>query len=141
MQIRELRSDHRNASVDTHGCPLSHMPLLSRPAGEKVDARPGAEILAAAREADALGARVWPGDRSILITVARVWAALSAWEKVKLISFLLYGGLNAPDAEEMRILIEKSKEMDAQAEVRAPTRRAACTKRELFLHVGWLTGA
>lgn len=47
----------------------------------------------ALREAHAIGAQVVLGDRLLSITLARVWAALGMWEKVKLTGSLLWTGL------------------------------------------------
>ena len=81
---------------------------------------PGAEFRAAALEADAMDAMICLGDRPVHITIARVWAALSAWEKVKFIFMMIHSGFSVPDAEEMRKLIEELKETDALTEVRPP---------------------
>jgi pheromone shutdown protein TraB len=47
----------------------------------------------ALREAHAIGAHVVLGDRSLAVTLARVWHALSLWEKFKLTGTLLWTGL------------------------------------------------
>ena len=49
------------------------------------------------------------GDRLLHITLARVWAALSAWEKVKLIWTLVHTGLSMPDKEELKEELETMK--------------------------------
>ena len=79
---------------------------------------PGAEFRAAATEAAALDAAVCLGDRPVHITIARVWAALSPWHKVKFICTMLHSGLSMPDAEELRRMIEELKETDALTQVR-----------------------
>jgi pheromone shutdown protein TraB len=53
----------------------------------------GEEFRVALREAHAIGAQVVLGDRLLSITLARVWAALGMWEKVKLTGSLLWTGL------------------------------------------------
>ncbi len=52
------------------------------------------------------------------VTLARVWAALSLWSRVRLLWSVLGTGIFMPDAEEMRDLIEGLKEADVMTEVR-----------------------
>ena len=40
-----------------------------------------------------VGAKVMLGDRSVRITLARCWASLSRWARVRFICSLLWGGL------------------------------------------------
>ena len=61
--------------------------------GKHLDVMPGEEFRVALREAHALGAHVVLGDRPLTITLARVWHALSLWEKLKLTGTLLWTGL------------------------------------------------
>ncbi|KAI3429519.1 hypothetical protein D9Q98_005608 [Chlorella vulgaris] len=84
--------------------------------GSHLDVMPGEEFRVALREAHAIGAQVVLGDRLLSITLARVWAALGMWEKVKLTGSLLWTGLSLLDSEEMRLEIEKMKETDALTE-------------------------
>lgn len=89
--------------------------LLAR-VGSGLDVMPGEEFRVAVKEAQAVGACVVLGDRPLKITLARVWAALSAWEKLKLTGSLLWTGLNMIDADELRSEIEKMKESDVLTE-------------------------
>ncbi|EFN60022.1 hypothetical protein CHLNCDRAFT_59535 [Chlorella variabilis] len=84
--------------------------------GKHLDVMPGEEFRVALREAHALGAHVVLGDRPLTITLARVWHALSLWEKLKLTGTLLWTGLSLLDTEEMRQEIEKMKETDVLTE-------------------------
>ena len=52
------------------------------------------------------------GDRPLTVTLARLWGALSLWEKLKLSGQLLWTGLSLLEGEEMRAEIEKMKETD-----------------------------
>lgn len=52
------------------------------------------------------------------VTLARVWAALSLWSRVRLLWSVLGTGIFMPDPEEMRDLIEGLKEADVMTEVR-----------------------
>lgn len=49
------------------------------------------------------------GDRPMSITLARVWSALSAWDKTRILGSLLYMGLRPMDSESMRTEIESMK--------------------------------
>lgn len=79
---------------------------------------PGAEFRAAAEAAQEVDAAVCLGDRPVNITIARVWAALSPWHKLKFLCTLLWTGLSMPDAEELRRMFEELKETDALTQVR-----------------------
>lgn len=52
----------------------------------------GQEFRVALENAKAVGARYVLGDRPISITMARMWAALSRWEKARLLASLLWTG-------------------------------------------------
>ncbi|KAL4427745.1 hypothetical protein ABPG75_001834 [Micractinium tetrahymenae] len=84
--------------------------------GAQLDVLPGEEFRVALREAHAIGAQVVLGDRSLAVTLARVWHALSLWEKLKLTGTLLWTGLSMLNEEEMRAEIEKMKESDVLTE-------------------------
>jgi pheromone shutdown-related protein TraB len=60
-----------------------------RKMGQKLGVRPGAELLAAVRKAEQLGARVVLADRDIQATLKRTWHNLSFWNKAKLASSLM----------------------------------------------------
>ena len=49
------------------------------------------------------------GDRRLHITVARVWGNLSYWDKLRLVSTLLYTGILPASKEEMTKEMEKMK--------------------------------
>ena len=78
---------------------------------------PGAEFRAAAVAAEAVGASVLLGDRPVDITIARVWAALSTWHKVKFVYTLLRSGFERSETEELKKLIEELKDTDMLTEV------------------------
>ena len=54
------------------------------------------------------------GDRNLHITLARVWAALSSWEKMRLIWTLIHTGINMPSKEEIAEELEAMKVAAAQ---------------------------
>jgi pheromone shutdown-related protein TraB len=67
-----------------------------RKMGEKLGVKPGAELLAAVKTAEKVGAHLVLADRDIQATLKRTWANLSFWDKVK-----ITGGLvEAPFASE-----------------------------------------
>ena len=46
-----------------------------------------------------IGAKIALGDRLVSITIARTWAALSLWQKLKFIGEMLWVGLLVPGKE------------------------------------------
>jgi len=55
--------------------------------------------------------------QSAQITIARVWAALSFFQKAKFMFYLAHSGLFMPGAEELREMTEELKEADALTKV------------------------
>lgn len=80
----------------------------------------GEDMRTAAEEAAKLGAPIVLGDRPIGITLARAWAGLSSWQKVKLGYELLkvsFSSIKAEDIESLKnqdILTEMIKELSKQ---------------------------
>ena len=64
------------------------------------------------------------GDRLLHITLARVWAALSSWEKVKLVWTLVHTGLSMPDKKQL------AEELEAM--------KVTCTQMYSCSCAGWL---
>lgn len=89
--------------------------LLAR-VGNDLDVSPGEEFRVAAQEARKLGVNLVLGDRPLSITLSRLWAALSLWEKCRLLGTLLWTGLSMLDSEEMKSEIEKMKDSDVLTE-------------------------
>lgn len=89
--------------------------LLAR-VGTNLEVLPGEEFRVAVREAQSINAGVVLGDRPLSMTLARVWAALSTWEKWKLSAHLLWTGINLLDTDQMKKEIEGMKESDALTE-------------------------
>lgn len=73
-----------------------------RKLGEKLGVRPGAELLAAVKSAEAVGAHVVLADRDIQATLKRTWANLGFWDRVN-----ITGGLVAAPFETEEIDAEK----------------------------------
>jgi pheromone shutdown protein TraB len=54
---------------------------------------------------------------SVQVTLARVWAALGLWSRMRLLWSVIGTGIFMPDADEMRDMIEGLKEADVMTEV------------------------
>lgn len=67
------------------------------------------------------------GDRPVQITLVRTWAALSLWQKVKLVFSLVYSGINVPDAEELAQMVEELKARHTPPAPHPPC--SACQRR------------
>lgn len=59
--------------------------------GDKLGVKPGAELVAAVKSAEAVGAVVVLADRDIQATLKRTWHAISFWNKAKLLGSLIAG--------------------------------------------------
>jgi pheromone shutdown-related protein TraB len=57
--------------------------------GERLGVRPGAELLAAVKKAEEVGAQVELIDRDIHVTLKRTWANLGFWTKMRLLNELI----------------------------------------------------
>lgn len=81
--------------------------------GDALEVMPGEEFRVAVHEASKVDAKMMFGDRLLHITLARVWAALSTWEKMKLVWTLVHTGVSMPDKDELKEELESMKETDA----------------------------
>ncbi len=57
--------------------------------GDELGVKPGSELLAAARKAEEVGARVELIDRDIHVTLKRTWANLGFWQKNRLLAAII----------------------------------------------------
>jgi len=78
--------------------------------GEKLGVQPGAEMLEAIKLADNAGASLVLADRSIEVTLKRVWRYLGFWDKLKLFTGVFIGLFETEELDEE--LIEKIKKQD-----------------------------
>lgn len=92
-----------------------------RKMGQKLGVRPGAELLAAVRKAEQVGARVVLADRDIQSTLKRTWHNLSLWNKSKLASSLVAAPFAIEEITEEQV--EKLKERDAISDMMAELAR------------------
>ena len=97
-----------------------------------VDGCTGAEQQAAAHAAIKRGCLMVLGDRPIDITLKRAWAALSLWEKLKLIGLVTYALTTGQrvSAEE----IEQIKNSDMMSEMMAEMARSFPAALETIVH-------
>jgi pheromone shutdown-related protein TraB len=65
---------------------------MQKKIGEEMGVRPGAEMLSAIEEAEAIGAKVALIDRDIQVTLQRFWGKMSFLEKIRMLGSLV-GGL------------------------------------------------
>lgn len=86
-----------------------------RKIGERMGVKPGAELLAAVRAAESVGARLVLADRDIQATLKRTWHRLGFWNKSKLISGLLAAPFSLDEMEEEQI--EALKDRDTISEM------------------------
>ncbi len=83
--------------------------------GERMGVKPGAELLAAVRSAEAVGATLVLADRDIQATLKRTWHRLGFWDKSKLVSGLLAAPFSMEEMEEEQI--EALKDRDTISEM------------------------
>lgn len=77
--------------------------------GSELGVLPGTELLEATRVADELSIPVSLCDRDVRVTLRRVWASLSLWNKAKLLSVVAISVFERPelDEEELRRIREQ----------------------------------
>ncbi|MCA9646826.1 MAG: TraB family protein [Myxococcales bacterium] len=91
---------------------LSSLVLSSyqRRMGDKLGVKPGAELHAAVREADALGAHLVLADRDIQATLKRTWGNLSFFNKLKVLAAMNAAFFGSAEIDEEQI--EELKDRD-----------------------------
>lgn len=70
---------------------LSNLLLASfqKRIANKLDIKPGAEIIQAIESGEAAGSEIYLADRDIRVTMSRTWRAMGLWGKLKLVSQVL----------------------------------------------------
>jgi pheromone shutdown-related protein TraB len=106
--------------------------------GVALGVKPGAELLEAARAAEALGIPVSLCDRDVRVTLRRAWASLSLWKKSLLVSTLLASAFERPelsedDLRELRRQDVLSRMMSELAESLPTLKRVLIDERDAFL--------
>jgi len=66
---------------------LSNLLLASfqKRIAEKLDIKPGEEMIQAIESGEAVGAKIYLADRDIRITLSRTWRAMRLWDKLKIL--------------------------------------------------------
>ena len=75
------------------------MSAYQRRLGAKLGIDPGAELLAGAREAEAVGAEVELVDRDIQTTLKRTWANVGFWKRAELLSAVVGATFSSENVE------------------------------------------
>ncbi len=88
---------------------LSNLILASfqKRIADRMDIKPGQEMITAVEAAEAAGAQVWLADRDIRVTLSRTWRSMGLWDKIKLLYQLLMSlgevdDLSQEDIERMK---------------------------------------
>ena len=88
---------------------LSNLILASfqKRIADRMDIKPGQEMITAVEAAEAAGAQVWLADRDIRVTLSRTWRSMGLWDKGKLLFQLLLSlgevdDLSREDIERMK---------------------------------------
>jgi len=91
---------------------LSNLLLASfqKRIAEKLDIKPGEEMIQAIESGEAVGAKIYLADRDIRITLSRTWRAMRLWDKLKILFQLVlsFGQLDEITEQD----IEKMKQED-----------------------------
>lgn len=91
---------------------LSNLLLASfqKRIAEKLDVRPGEEMIAAIESGEDIGARIHLADRDIRVTLSRVWRMMGFWDKCKILLQMVmsFGDISDISQED----IEKMKQQD-----------------------------
>ena len=74
---------------------------------QKLDIRPGQEMIQAIDSAEAVGASIHLADRDIRTTLARAWRIMKLWDKIKLVGQLIFSigktdDITAEQVEQMK---------------------------------------
>jgi len=106
--------------------------------GAQLGVKPGAELMAAVKKAEEIGAEVALVDRDIHATLKRTWASLKFFDKIKLIGAIVASLVSREEmaAEEIEKLKEKdqlSEMMKEFAEVMPAVQRPLIDERDQFL--------
>jgi pheromone shutdown-related protein TraB len=84
---------------------LSNLLLASfqKRIANKLDIKPGAEIIQAIESGEATGSEIYLADREIRITMSRTWRIMSMWDKIKLVAQVLMSAGEIDDVTEKEI--------------------------------------
>jgi len=98
---------------------------------QKLDVKPGAEMIAAIETAEKVGAQVHLADRDIRITLSRTWRVMSLWDKLKILFQVI---LSAGEIDEISEKdIEKMKQEDMLETLLADVKKALPALRDIVI--------
>ncbi|MDO9566723.1 MAG: TraB/GumN family protein [Candidatus Desulfaltia sp.] len=98
---------------------------------QKLDVKPGAEMIAAIETAEKVGARVHLADRDIRITLSRTWRVMSLWDKLKILVQVI---LSAGEIDEISEKdIEKMKQEDMLETLLADVKKSLPALRDILI--------
>lgn len=98
---------------------------------QKLDVKPGAEMIAAIETAEKVGARVHLADRDIRITLSRTWRVMSLWDKLKILFQII---LSAGEIDEISEKdIEKMKHEDMLETLLADVKKSLPALRDILI--------
>ena len=112
-----------------------------RKLGQQLGVRPGAEMLAAAERARALGAKVELIDRDIHVTLKRTWASLSLGDKFALLGAIVSGmfsrqEIDAQQIEQMKEKAQLSQMMREFSAAMPPVQQTLIDERDRYMSAG-----
>ena len=107
-------------------------------AGEKVNIKPGAELMLAVNESVQLGIKFSLIDRSSKITLSRLWNKASFWSRIKLfvmlfMSIFSVNKISAKEIEEMKNSDNTQKLVDSMGKVVPNVKEVLISERDDFM--------
>jgi len=112
---------------------LSNLLLASfqKKIAEKLDVKPGAEMISAIETAEKVGAQIHLADRDIRITLSRTWRVMSLWDKLKILFQLI---LSAGEIDEISEKdIEKMKQEDMLETLLADVKKSLPVLKDILI--------
>jgi len=98
---------------------------------QKLDVKPGAEMIAAIETAEKVGAQIHLADRDIRITLSRTWRVMSLWDKLKILVQVI---LSAGEIDEISEKdIEKMKQEDMLETLLADVKKSLPALRDILI--------
>jgi pheromone shutdown-related protein TraB len=99
--------------------------------GGQLGVMPGSELLEATRTAESLGIPVALCDRDVRVTLRRAWAALSFWDKSKLLATVLSAAFEEPKLDEAEL--RRIRQKDVLSELMNELGRAMPTLKRVLI--------
>lgn len=106
---------------------------LQKKIGDKLEVRPGAEMLSAMEEARNTGASIALIDRDIQVTLQRFWGKMKFIEKIKMLSSLLGGLIDFGNGDDQDFDINHITESDFVSELVSELRSFAPTAARVLI--------